>query len=129
MVGEEGCLWSTMAQRKEGDYVWTGDVAVPVSRLPDIIEETKRDLKASGLKSSIVGHVGDGNFHSECLATPRGIHDMLVWEMGKTDGGEIVILLYGNPERKLAEECVHRMVKRAVEMEGTVTAGLRSPWT
>lgn len=120
-------LWSTMAQRKEGDHVWTGDVAVPVSRLPDIIEETKRDLKASGLKSSIVGHVGDGNFHSECLAAPRGIHDMLVWEMGKTDGGEIVILLYGNPERKLAEECVHRMVKRAVEMEGTVTVGTLLP--
>ncbi len=31
------------------------------------------------------------------------------------------MLLYGNAERKLAEDCVHRMVKRAVEMEGTVT--------
>ncbi|KAL2173505.1 uncharacterized protein P884DRAFT_303370 [Thermothelomyces heterothallicus CBS 202.75] len=88
-------LFGTMAQRRPGDHVWTGDVAVPVSRLPDIIEETKRDLKASGLTSSIVGHVGDGNFH--------------------------IILLYNDAERKLAEDCVHRMVKRAVEMEGTVT--------
>ncbi|KAK4155576.1 mitochondrial D-lactate dehydrogenase 1 [Chaetomidium leptoderma] len=88
-------LWSTMAQRRPGDHVWTGDVAVPMSRLPDIIEETKGDLKTSGLTSSIVGHVGDGNFH--------------------------VILLYNDVERKLAEDCVHRMVKRAVEMEGTVT--------
>ncbi|KAH6853341.1 hypothetical protein B0I37DRAFT_409517 [Chaetomium sp. MPI-CAGE-AT-0009] len=88
-------LWATMGQRRPGDHVWTGDVAVPMSRLPDIIEETKRDLKTTGLTSSIVGHVGDGNFH--------------------------IILLYNDVERKLAEECVHRMVKRAVEMEGTVT--------
>jgi len=66
-------LWSTMAQRQPGDHMWTGDVAVPVSRLPDIIEETKKDLKTSGLTSSIVGHVGDGNFHSAfpCLITPQ----------------------------------------------------------
>lgn len=88
-------LWSTMAARRPGDHVWTGDVAVPMSRLPDIIEETKGDLKRSGLTSSIVGHVGDGNFH--------------------------IILLYNKKERPLAEDCVHRMVKRAVEMEGTVT--------
>jgi D-lactate dehydrogenase (cytochrome) len=59
-------LWSVMAMRKnETDHVWTGDVAVPISRLPDIIEETKQDLAKSGLYATIVGHVGDGNFHSE----------------------------------------------------------------
>ncbi|KAK3335320.1 hypothetical protein B0T19DRAFT_4851 [Cercophora scortea] len=88
-------LWSTMAVKKEGDHVWTGDVAVPMSRLSDIIEETKRDFKTTGLVTSLVGHVGDGNFH--------------------------IIVLYSDAERKLAEDCVHRMVKRAVEMEGTVT--------
>jgi D-lactate dehydrogenase (cytochrome) len=59
-------LWSTMAVKKDGDHVWTGDVAVPMSRLPDIIEETKEDLKKSGMFGTIVGHVGDGNFHCEC---------------------------------------------------------------
>lgn len=58
-------LWSTMAVAKQGDRVWTGDVAVPMSRLPDLIEETKEDMEKSGLFGSIVGHVGDGNFHSE----------------------------------------------------------------
>lgn len=58
-------LWSVMAMREdETDHVWTGDVAVPISRLPDIIEETKEDINKSGLFTSIVGHVGDGNFHS-----------------------------------------------------------------
>jgi D-lactate dehydrogenase (cytochrome) len=58
-------LWSTMAVKKDGDRVWTGDVAVPMSRLPQLIEETKEDLRKSGLFGSIVGHVGDGNFHCE----------------------------------------------------------------
>lgn len=57
-------LWSTMAVGRPGDHVWTGDVAVPMSRLPDIIEETKEAMGKSGLFGSIVGHVGDGNFHS-----------------------------------------------------------------
>ncbi|KAH7320017.1 hypothetical protein B0I35DRAFT_450984 [Stachybotrys elegans] len=88
-------LWSTMAARKEGDHVWTGDVAVPMSRLPELIEQTKEDMKSSGLAGSIVGHVGDGNFHT--------------------------ILLYNDKQRYKAETLVHKMVKRAVEMEGTVT--------
>lgn len=33
----------------------------------------------------------------------------------------IAILLYNDAQRKKAETVVHRMVKRAVEMEGTVT--------
>lgn len=30
-------LWSMLALRREGDEVWSTDVAVPLSRLPDII--------------------------------------------------------------------------------------------
>lgn len=89
-------LWSVMALKRDPtDQVWTTDVAVPISRLPDIIEETQQDLKRRGLTAAIVGHVGDGNFHA--------------------------ILIYNEKERRMAEAAVHRMVKRAVEMEGTVT--------
>lgn len=59
-------LWSVMAKRRdENDHVWTTDVAVPISRLPDIIEETKEDMGRSGLLAAMVGHVGDGNFHGK----------------------------------------------------------------
>lgn len=59
-------LWSVMAKRRdESDHVWTTDVAVPISRLPDIIEETKEDMSSSGLLATMVGHVGDGNFHGK----------------------------------------------------------------
>lgn len=89
-------LWSIMGQKNdEGDHVWTTDVAVPLSRLAEIISETKGDIERSGLKYSIVGHVGDGNFHA--------------------------IILYSDRERGVAEGCTHRMVKRAVEMGGTTT--------
>ncbi|KAG9249288.1 glycolate oxidase [Calycina marina] len=88
-------LWSVMAMKQNDDDVWTTDVAVPISRLPDLINETKNDITRSGLFASIVGHVGDGNFHT--------------------------IILYNSKQRKVAEDVVHRQVKRAVEMEGTVT--------
>jgi len=89
-------LWSVIAMKESSeDHVWTGDVAVPISRLAELIDVTKADAKESGLFTAIVGHVGDGNFHT--------------------------IMLYNNSQRKKAEEVVHRMVKRAVEMEGTVT--------
>lgn len=59
-------LWSVMAKRRdENDHVWTTDVAVPISRLPDIIEQTKEDMTRCGLLATMVGHVGDGNFHGE----------------------------------------------------------------
>ncbi|KKZ65861.1 D-lactate dehydrogenase (cytochrome) [[Emmonsia] crescens] len=89
-------LWSVMAmKRNPDDRVWTTDVAVPISRLPDIIEQTKEDIVKQGLLAGICGHVGDGNFHA--------------------------ILLFNNAEREAVEGVIHRMVKRAVEMEGTVT--------
>jgi len=93
------CLWAIMSQKKDDDErVWTTDVAVPMSRLPDIIVETKADIAASGLLAGIVGHVGDGNFHSIIIYNAKD-----------------------EKERHTAEELVHRMVKRAIEMEGTAT--------
>ena len=46
------------------------DVCVPISRLAECLTETKRDIEASGLIAPIVGHVGDGNFHTLILIDP-----------------------------------------------------------
>ena len=57
-------LWSVVAmKRNPEDHVWTTDVAVPMSKLAEIIDKTKGDLTESGLLAGICGHVGDGNFH------------------------------------------------------------------
>lgn len=59
-------LWSVMSMRRDPkDHVWTTDVAVPMSKLPDIVESTKQDMTRSGLLAGICGHVGDGNFHGK----------------------------------------------------------------
>ena len=64
--GRKDALWSVMAKRRDDtDHVWTTDVAVPISRLPDLINETKEDISNSGLLAAVVGHVGDGNFHGK----------------------------------------------------------------
>jgi D-lactate dehydrogenase (cytochrome) len=79
----KNALWSVMAKRRDQtDHVWTTDVAVPVSRLPDIVQETKEDMSSSGLLATIVGHVGDGNFHSEF---PCGLGRVeLIWNSNHT---------------------------------------------
>ncbi|CAG1997840.1 unnamed protein product [Fusarium graminearum] len=92
----KNALWSMLAMRKSPtDKVWTTDVAVPMSRLPDIIDFAKDDIEKSGLVGSIVGHVGDGNFHT--------------------------LLLFPEDKRQVAEDIVHRMVGKAIEMKGTAT--------
>ena len=46
------------------------DVCVPISRLAECVNETHQDIQDAGLLSTIVGHVGDGNFHCMPLAMP-----------------------------------------------------------
>lgn len=87
-----------LALRKGNEEVWSTDVAVPLSRLPDIIEVSKREMDELGLFASALGHVGDGNFHESIMY----------------NGADPA-------ERKKVEECVNRMVERALEMEGTCT--------
>jgi len=43
-----------------------------MSRLPDIIQETKDDMLRTGILGGIVGHVGDGNFHSKTSVAGPG---------------------------------------------------------
>ncbi|KAL4884724.1 hypothetical protein BJY04DRAFT_181880 [Aspergillus karnatakaensis] len=91
-------LWSMMALRKEGSEVWSTDVAVPISRLPDIIEISKKELDDLGIFASILGHIGDGNFHASIMYDPK------------------------NPnEKERVEKVVYDMVDRALDMEGSCT--------
>ena len=45
-------LWSMLSLRREGDEVWSTDVAVPISRLPDIVEITKQEIDSLNLPAS-----------------------------------------------------------------------------
>jgi D-lactate dehydrogenase (cytochrome) len=84
--------------KPDGYSIWSTDVAVPVSRLAELIDLSKKDAEGLGFFTSIVGHVGDGNFHEALMYDPR------------------------NPAHKASlHEAVHRMIQRALEMEGTVS--------
>ncbi|MGB0694562.1 MAG: FAD-binding oxidoreductase [Rhodospirillaceae bacterium] len=56
---------------KPGCKAFTSDVCVPISRLADCIGETAEDLARSALTTTMVGHVGDGNFHVAFLTDPE----------------------------------------------------------
>ena len=62
--------WAALASRPGFKGVTT-DAIVPVSRLADLILGAKADIEASGLSAPIVGHVGDGNFHTVILVPPE----------------------------------------------------------
>ena len=47
------------------------DVCVPISRLADCIAETQADIADSGLFAPVLGHVGDGNFHTTIFIEPE----------------------------------------------------------
>ena len=49
--------------RRQGSVGYVTDVCVPISRLAECIAKTKDLLATSYLVPSILGHVGDGNFH------------------------------------------------------------------
>ena len=74
------------------------DVCVPISRLAECVVATQKDIEASGLIAPIVGHVGDGNFHT----TPV---------FNRNDPVELAAV----------EGFLERLVERAIAMEGTCT--------
>lgn len=65
-----------------------------MSKLPRLVQETKADFAKHGLQSTIVGHVGDGNFHA-------------------------FLLFKDDKELQAVEEAVHRLVHRALALDGT----------
>ncbi|KAM4573038.1 putative D-lactate dehydrogenase, mitochondrial [Odontesthes bonariensis] len=62
--------WYAAQALRPGCKAYSTDVCVPLSRLPQIIVETKEDLIGSRLTGPIAGHVGDGNFHCLMVVDP-----------------------------------------------------------
>jgi len=83
---------------KPGATAVVTDICVPISRLAQAVNETRTDIEQSGLPGPILGHVGDGNFHSILLIKP---------------GDE--------SEKRTALALSHRMAERALALGGTVT--------
>ncbi|XP_075290304.1 putative D-lactate dehydrogenase, mitochondrial [Opisthocomus hoazin] len=67
--------WYAALALRPGCQGYSTDVCVPISRLPDVVVDTKRDLRDSGLTGPMVGHVGDGNFHCLLIFDTQDPHE------------------------------------------------------
>jgi len=83
---------------RPGARPWSTDVCVPISRLPECIDETKKDIATLPFPAVVLGHIGDGNFHV------------------------ILLLDTTKPEETdAAKRFNHALVARAIAMDGTST--------
>ncbi|MBE1555269.1 FAD-binding oxidoreductase [Sporosarcina limicola] len=84
VMRELGCNnWEDASTSKERSQLWTArheiayayrhvkgvavtgaDVCVPISKLPEMVDYARLLIEESGLNGGILGHVGDGNFHT-----------------------------------------------------------------
>jgi len=85
-------------QLRAGCRVFSTDACVPISKLAQCIAETRVDLTNSGLTATMLGHVGDGNFHVAMVIDPAS-----------------------QQEWQVAEAFNERLVHRALAMGGTCT--------
>ena len=85
-------------QSRPGCRAISTDTCVPISRLADCLLDSVAEADASGLPYFLVGHVGDGNFHFGYLLDPND-----------------------PKEREVAEGLNHKLVARALSLEGTCT--------
>jgi D-lactate dehydrogenase (cytochrome) len=83
---------------RPGAIGWATDVCVPISRLAECITETKAELEQSHVPATVLGHVGDGNFH-------------VIFSIDPSAPGEL----------EEVEALNARLVRRALEMDGTCT--------
>ncbi len=85
-------------QLRPGCRASTTDVCVPISRLAECIDEATKLLEKASFPSTIVGHVGDGNFHVLMLLDPNSQEE---WDE--------------------SERLNHHLVTQAIDADGTCT--------
>ena len=89
--------WASLALRP-GARGMSTDVCVPISRLAECVAATQEEAARRGLVAPVVGHVGDGNFHT-----------LLLIDMENAE------------ERARAEGFVGWLADLAISMDGTCT--------
>jgi len=90
-------FWATV-QARPGCRAISTDVCVPITKLPDLIAQTKLDVQATGSLAPILGHVGDGNFHAFIIVD---MNDPLDYKRGR--------------------DLANRIAERALALDGTCT--------
>lgn len=88
-------LWSNLAMGPKNGKSYSTDVAVPMSKLADLVMATKKDIEDSGIFGTTLGHIGDGNFHAG--------------------------IVYTDEDEELVKQVAENIVHRGLALEGTCT--------
>ena len=78
--------------------VYSTDVCVPISKLVECVSWAEKEVKKHDLIAPMVGHVGDGNFHSVILYDPND-----------------------KEKQKAIREYSDNLIEKALDLEGTIT--------
>ena len=78
--------------------IYTTDICVPISNLVECIKFAENEIKNYGLYAPMVGHVGDGNFHSTVMYDPSKQEDY-----------------------KMIRDFSDKLINKALSLEGTIT--------
>ena len=130
-------------QLQPGSRILNTDICVPISKLAQCIEATQLMLQQSRLKSAILGHVGDGNFHALISIDPNKPEDMVEAERlnglivqaalqaGGTCTGEhgvgIHKIQFMNQEHGEGTVAMMRTIKQALDPKGIMNPGKMLP--
>ena len=104
-VEERNKLWKarhdvyySVKSQRPNIKVYTTDICVPISNLVECIKFAETEIQKYGLQAPMVGHVGDGNFHSTIIYDPSKKED-----------------------HKMIRDFSNKLVDKALELQGTVT--------
>ena len=78
--------------------IYTTDICVPISNLVECIKFAETEIKKYGLRAPMVGHVGDGNFHTTVIYDPSKKEDY-----------------------KMIRDFSNKLIDKALELDGTIT--------
>ena len=91
-------VYYSVKSQKPNIKIYTTDICVPISNLVECIKFAEKEIKKYGLQAPMVGHVGDGNFHSTIIYDPSKKEDY-----------------------KMIRNFSNKLIDKALELDGTVT--------
>lgn len=86
--------WSIL-NTKPGYSSIDTDVCVPISKFPEMVALTQQLIQRFGLDAPLMGHAGDGNFHSVILYDPKRVGDFEKAKLLAIEMGRVAIKLEG----------------------------------
>jgi D-lactate dehydrogenase (cytochrome) len=91
-------VYYSVKSQRPNIKVYTTDICVPISNLVECIKFAETEIQKYGFQAPMVGHVGDGNFHSTIIYDPNKKED-----------------------HKMIRDFSNKLVDKALELQGTVT--------